>query len=241
LLGFQDQALRRDHQALALARELSHPYTLGYAMFVSDFLSQLHGRPVDQSRAEALMTLSREQEFPLWFGGGQIYHGAALVAQGQTAVEIAEIQEGLAIWRATGAEVMRPYFLSLLAEAYAKDGHAAEGMTVLAEALAIAEKQGERWFEAELHRLKGEALLAYPERDQVGVEACFHRAIGVARQQGAKLWELRACTSLARLWRDQGERQQAHDLLAPVYGWFTEGFGTLDLKEAKALLEQLKA
>jgi predicted ATPase len=134
-----------------------------------------------------------------------------------------------------------PFYLSYLARAYSELGQVYDAWRCIEEATTLIETTNERWCEAELNRTVGEIALISPERDAAKAEAYFKRALAVARQQKAKSWELRAAMSMARLWRDQGKRQQAHDLLAPVYDWFTEGFDTLDLKEAKALLEQLKA
>jgi predicted ATPase len=161
------------------------------------------------------------------------------------------MQQGLAAYWATGGELERPYFLALLAEAYGKAGQVAEGLGVVAEALAAVDKAGERLWEAELHRLKGELSLQSRQvtdtspgqskdtSPQTEAEACLLKAIAVARQQQAKSWELRAVMSLARLWQQQGKKAEAHQLLAPVYHWFTEGFDTKDLQEAKALLDEL--
>ena len=146
---------------------------------------------------------------------------------------------GLAGWRATGAELVQPYFLALLAEAYEKAGQAEEGLLVLAEALALVRTSGERRKEAELYRLKGELLLARSPEHHRQAEACFHQALALARRQQAKSLELRAAMSLSRLWQQQGKRGEARELLAPIYGWFIEGFDTADLQEAKALLEEL--
>ena len=134
-----------------------------------------------------------------------------------------------------------PHFLGLLAGVHTQAGSPTQALALLTEALAIVERTQERWFEAELHRLRAEALLAGSPRDVAEAEASLRRALAVAREQGAKFWELRAAITLARLWRDQGKRREARDLLAPVYGWFTEGFDTLDLKEAKALLDELSS
>jgi predicted ATPase len=146
----------------------------------------------------------------------------------------------LAGYRATGAELWAPDFLALLAEGQRRTGQAAAGLDIVAEALDRVERTKGRWLEADLHRLRGELLLAVAEPEQPEAEACFRRALAVAREQGAKMWELRAATSLARLWTEQGRRAEAHNLLAPLYGWFTEGFDTPDLKEAKALLNELR-
>jgi predicted ATPase len=167
------------------------------------------------------------------------------------------IRRGLTDYRATGAELFSPYFLALLADleqlfgasshdgqlghhAYGRADQAAIGLSLLADALDGARRTGVRWIEAELHRLQGELRLAVPEPDQSEAEACFLRAMAIAREQQAKLWELRAATSRGRLWAEQGRRAEALDLLAPVYGWFTEGFDTADLKDAKALLDELR-
>jgi predicted ATPase len=150
-----------------------------------------------------------------------------------------QMQQGLAAWRATGAEVLRPYGLALLAKASAKLGQPEVGLTLLAEALAVLNDTGERRWEAELHRLKGEVLLAHTAESDLEAETCFRQALDIARRQEAKSWELRAAMSLSRLWQRQGKRADACQLLAEVYGWFTEGFDTADLQEAKALLEEL--
>src|SRR5262249_36486891 len=146
---------------------------------------------------------------------------------------------GLRAIHATGAEMLQPYILTLLAEVHGTLGEPEAGLTALAEALTRAETTGERWYESEIYRLKGELLLQQNAANQAEAETCFQQAITVAQNQQAKSWELRAATSLARLWQQQGKRQEAHDLLASVYNWFTEGFDTADLKDAKALLDAL--
>jgi len=171
--------------------------------------------------------------------------GWTLAEQGQVQEGIAQMQQGLAAYRATGAELGRPRWLAQLAEAYEKVGQPEEGLTVLAEALAAVDKTGERFWEAELYRLKGELTLKQsgvrgPESEvQQEAEACFLKAIEVARQQQAKSLELRAVMSLSRLRQQQGKKEEAHEMLAEIYSWFTEGFDTKDLQEAKALLEEL--
>jgi predicted ATPase len=171
--------------------------------------------------------------------------GWVLAEQGQGEEGIAQMRRGLAACRATGAELERPFYLTLLAEAYGKGGQVEEGLQVLAEALDAVDKSGERFCEAELYRLKGALTLARSRVQgltsivQKEAEACFLNAIKVARQQQAKSWELRATVSLARLWQQQGKTTEAHRMLSEIYGWFTEGFDTKDLQEAKALLEEL--
>jgi len=238
-LGYAEQALKRSHEAITLAQELSHPISLAAAL---DYAAILHHCRRDgqaaQKQAEAGMALSSEQGFPQFLALGTTLRGCALAVQGQGEEGITQIHQGLAAFRATGGEFWRPYYLVLLAEAYGKVGQTEAGLFVLAEALAAVHKTGERFWEAELHRLKGELLLrrASPTEE---VEACFRQAIEIARHQQAKSLELRAATSLSRLWQRQGKRTEAHDLLAPIYGWFTEGFDTTDLQEAKALLDAL--
>ena len=152
---------------------------------------------------------------------------------------MAQMQQGLAAWHSTGAAVFQPYGLALLAAASAQVGQYEAGLTLLAEALAVTNDKGERRWEAELYRLQGELLLARSAAQYTEVEACFHQALDIARRQQAKSWELRAAMSLAHLWQRQGKCAEAHALLAPIYGWFTEGFDTADLQEARALLEAL--
>jgi len=171
---------------------------------------------------------------------GRILQGWALAMQGETAAGVVHIQQGLVAVQGTGLKLHRPYCLSLLAEAYGKVGRTEEGLTALVEALAAVDRTGEHLYEAELYRLKGVLTLqSHVQAPQAEAEACFQKAIEVARQQQAKSLELRAVTSLSRLWQQQGKRVEARQLLAEVYNWFTEGFDTRDLQEAKVLLEEL--
>jgi predicted ATPase len=194
---------------------------------------------VVQERAEELVTLSTEQGFPFWLAFGTILRGWALTEQGEGAEGITQIHQGLAAYRATGAEVDKPYFLALLPEAYGKVGQPEEGLSVLVEALALVDNTGQRNWEAELYRLKGELLLMQQGQKVGEAEECFRKALDVARRQQAKSLELRAAMSLSGLWQQQGKQAEAHQLLAEIYGWFTEGFDTANLKEAKILLEEL--
>jgi predicted ATPase len=171
---------------------------------------------------------------------GTILQGWALSEQGLGKKGISQMRQGIAAHRATGAELVQPYFLALSAEGYGKVGQIEEGLTVLAEALDLVNKNGERFYEAELHRLKGELLLALSPENHKDVEACFRQAIDIARRQGAKSLELRALTSLSRLWEKRGKKEEARNMLTEIYGWFTEGFDTADLNEAKALLEEVQ-
>ena len=191
--------------------------------------------------ADALVALATEQGFPLPAAVGTAVGGWALTGEGVAEEGIARMRRGLADYMATGAELWVPEFLLLLAQGHGRAGQPAAGLGLLAEALDRAEGNGGRWLEAELHRLRGELLLTLPECDPEAAEACFSRAVAAAHGQGARMWELRAATSLARLWRDEGRRAEAFDLLAPIHAWFTEGLDTPDLVEAAALLEELRA
>jgi TOMM system kinase/cyclase fusion protein len=240
VLGYPDQALQRSYDTRALAQELAHPFTLAYAL---DFAARIHQlrreEHLTREWAEALLTLSREQGFTQRLATGTILLGWALTVQGRRAEGIAQVRQGLAAFRATGAELARPYYLAMLAEAYGNVGQAEKGLTMLAEALGAVHTTEERFCEAELYRLKGELLLAPASEHRAEAEACFRQALNVASRQGAKSWELRAGTSLSRLWQLQGKPAEARQLLAEIYRWFTEGFDTADLQEAKALLEEL--
>ena len=247
LLGYPDQAMKRIHDALTLAQELAHPFSLAGALFCAAVVHQLRREGgAAQERAEAAITLSTEQGFPFFLTMGTILRGWALAEQGQLEEGISQMRRGLVAYRATGAEWVRPHYLALLAEAYGKRGQAEEGLTVLADALAVLDNRGERRWEAELYRLKGELLLMQGEDESdtsaglsTRVEGCFRQAIDVARSQSAKSLELQAMMSLSCLWQQQGKPEEARKLLAEIYGWFTEGFGTADLREAQALLKAL--
>ena len=239
-LGYPEQALQRSQAALTLARELSHPPSLAAALFVAAILHQTRReRHLARDRAEAAIALAREQGLPHWVAYGTIVRGWALTMQGQYEEGMAQIQQGLVAQQAVGAAIARPLFLALLTEAHAAAGQAEAGLGVLAEALALVDHTGEHHWEAEIYRLKGELLLQQTMPDKAQAETCLQQALAVARHQQAKSLELRAAMSLARLWQQQGKCAEAHALLAPVYGWFTEGFDTADLQEAKALLEEL--
>jgi predicted ATPase len=239
-LGYPDQGRARNDEAVTLAQHIVHPYSLCYALSFAAVFHQFRREVrAAQERAEAAISLATEQGFPSWMAQGSVLHGWALAQQGQAQEGIAQLTQGLSAWRATGAEQARAYILALLAEAYGTIAQPASGLTVLAEALTLAETTGDRWYDPELYRLKGALLLQQSPDHHVEAEACFHQAIAIAQNQQAKSFELRAATSLARLWQQQGKRQEAHDLLAPVYHWFTEGFDTADLQEAKALREAL--
>jgi predicted ATPase len=243
-LGYPDQALQRNREALAWAQELSYPFTVRHALNNAALL-HLYRREVQltQELAEVAIGLAQEQGFPFWITRGTILRGWALAERGQVEEGIAQMQHGLAAWRAAGAENGQTAIFAWLAEACGKVARVEEGQTLLAAALALVDKTGEHFYEAELYRLKGELKLQQAGVRSTEVEAeaegYFLKAIETARKQQAKSWELRAVMSLSRLWQRQGKQHEAHQLLADIYGWFTEGFDTKDLQEAKALLEEL--
>ncbi|HET6521210.1 MAG TPA: adenylate/guanylate cyclase domain-containing protein [Geminicoccaceae bacterium] len=239
VLGHPDEARRRSRGAIGGAEAQPHrPAALAAALFSDGVVSQLvRDREAVRERAEALIALAGEQEFPLWLAGGTILRGWSLGDGDETGGAIGQMRRGLAAWRATGAEHLVPYFHALLAGACARGGRPAEGLRLVDEGLARAERTGERWCEAELLRLRGELLSLRAGRNRAAAEACLRRARAVARRQGARLWELRAAVSLARLGTGGGRR--ARGLVVPVYERFTEGFDTPDLRDARALLDEL--
>ena len=235
-----DSVLVNGSEALTLAQEFSHPYNLAYILICAASHHQFRreGR-LARERAEAVITLSTEQGFPLYLALGTIVRGWALAEQGQVKEGIAQMQQGLVALRAMGTELNRPWVLAWLAEAYGKVGQVEEGLTLLAEALALVDKTGMCVGEGGLYVLKGWLLLASSRENKVDAEACFLRAQEIARRQQAKLPELQATMSLARLWQQQSKQKEAHQMLSEIYNWFTEGFDTKDLQEAKALLQEL--
>jgi predicted ATPase len=240
LLGYPAQALARLHDALALAHELSHSYSLAFARCFAAVVSQFHRDvPAVHEQAEAAVALATAQGFPVWAALGTSLRGWALAMQGQDEPGMAQVRQGIAAWRATGAALNVPYLCTLLADIAARLGHLEDGLQALAEAHTMVEQHEERYWEAEVCRLRGSMLLRQQETPQAEAETWLQRALDVARRQEAKSLELRATMSLSRLWQQQGKRAEARALLAPVYGWFTEGFDTADLQEAKALLNEL--
>jgi len=240
LLGYPDQAVASMQAALALAQQLAHPMSLTVALYSAAMLCHLRREALlAQAQAEAATTIATDQGFPEHAARATPLRGWALAASGQREERIAQIHQDLAAYQMTGTMAFRPYYLALLAEASAQVGQTTEGLGALAESLATLATSWARWWEAELHRLRGELLLQHTGAQPEEAEACFQQALDVARRQEAKALELRAAMSLARLWREQGKRAEAHELLAPIYNWFTEGFDTADLQEAKALLEEL--
>ncbi|MBI3249606.1 MAG: AAA family ATPase [Deltaproteobacteria bacterium] len=261
-LGYPEQALTRSHEALYLAQELGHPFSLVVAITFTAWLHLERGDGrVAQERAEAVVALSSDQGFPFWWSWGTIQRGEALIMQAQWAEGSAQVQQGL---EALVGEIARTIFLAWLATGYRGAEQVDDGLAAIAEALRLVEKNDERFYEAELYRIKGELTLAQEgsrlqagglreKAEEEGVrpqaegyrekteeaEGCFLRAIEVAQKQQAKSLELRATTSLARLWQQQGKTAEARQMLAEIYGWFTEGFDTRDLQEAKVLLDEL--
>ena len=260
LLGYPDQALKMDQETLALVGDGSDHLALAAARLYSANLHQLR-REVRETRrvAEALLLQAGEQGVTWWLEGGRALRGWALAQQGRWSEGVAQVREGIAGLRASGIEMRRTFHLALLVESLKAGDQIEEGLAVAAEALAVVEATGERFYEAELHRLRGELLLrqvagegrpspaesaaarpriptrpGWPE-----AEACFRRALDVARRQGAKSLELRAALSLARLLRDRGQPAEGRRLLAETFGWFTEGWDTPDLQDARAFLEEL--
>jgi predicted ATPase len=237
-LGYPDQAVARRREAVDDAERLSHPFGLVYVLQHACMLDQIRREvPQLRQRTAELVALAAEHDFAMWQAAGAVLAGWVLAQEGRAVEGIARIEDGLEAYRATGAALFVPYFLALLGTTHGAAGDGAAGQRLLAEAMDAGRASGERWFEAELHRLQGELSLA--GGDGAATEACFLSAIGFAREQSAKLWELRAATSLARLWREQGRRAEASDLLAPIYAWFSEGHDTPDLKVARALLDEL--
>ena len=232
--------MQRSQEALALAQALAHPYSLATA---EAYAIRLHHyrREVSaiQVQADALLTLATAQQFPQWVAHGTFWQGWILTVQGQGAAGLAQMHQGVAAIVATGQRVSQPRYLALLAETMGHAGQVEEGLNLLTEALTAFEEDGRGDMLAEAYRIQGELRRRQAVPDTAQAEACFQQALAIACRQQAKSWELRAATSLARLWQQQGKHAAAQELLAPIYAWFTEGFDTADLQEAKALLEAL--
>jgi DNA-binding winged helix-turn-helix (wHTH) protein/predicted ATPase len=238
-LGYPEQSLQRNREALHLAQELSHPLSLSmglnFAIIVHHFRRDIQ---VTLEQVEALETLTVEHVLQADNPGRAIRRGWALAEQGEVEEGLRHIRQGLACGQALEYEGTRTHSLALLAEACGKAGQTTEGLAALEAALALVHKNAERYFEAEIYRLRGE-LLRHAQGRPDETEACFQQALAVARRQQARALELRAAVSLARLWQQHGKCRDAYDVLAPIYDWFTEGFDTVDLQDARALLEEL--
>jgi predicted ATPase len=237
-LGYPDQALAQSGAAIDAARRLAHPASLaGSLLFGVKLLSHTGDNATLTEWADQLFTVTAEQGLGFWGAIGSLYRALATVRCGDVAEGMSLLRSGLSAYRATGAVTTLPFYIDFLAEACESAGLIDESFALLDEALEIAERTGERWFAAELHRHKGRLLMR--QGDTESAEKAYQTALSIAAEQEAKLWELRATVDLARLRRDQDRRAEAHDLLAPIYCWFTEGFATPDLKEAKAVLDEL--
>jgi predicted ATPase len=239
-LGYPAQAVQRSQEALTLAQALNYPLSLAAAQHYAAFLQHhRHEALAVQTLAGALLTLATAQGFPLYVGYGTYWRGWACAMQGEDEAGLMHMRQGLAAVLTTGQTLARPFCLILLAEVAGHVGQIEEGLRLVTEALAAFETSGRGDLLAEAYRLQGALLLHQAVADTVHAEACFQQALAIARRQRARSWELRAAMSLARLWQQQGKGDEARELLAPIYGWFTEGFDTADLQEAKALLDEL--
>jgi predicted ATPase len=241
-LGFPAQAVQRSREALAQAQALAHPYSLAFAQY---YAARLHHRlrdiPAVQALAEALLTLATAEGFAFFVDMATCWQGWVLAVQSHEAAGLAQLRRGMAGVADAGHTQARPLCLTLLVEAAGQVGQVEDGLRLLAEARTVLEANGQGDLLAETYRLHGALLLRQAVPDVAQAETCFRLALAVARRQQAKSWDLRAATSLSGLWQHQGKRAAAYDVLAPVYGWFTEGFGTADLQEARALLNDLRA
>jgi adenylate cyclase len=237
-LGFQEQALRRSHETLALARDLNQPFTLVDALCYAGCMLDVMRRDAHglEGHAEEMTRLIHDK-VPGWSGTGHFFGGAALVLLGRAQEGLEQMRQAITLLRAKGAVIDISLYLCTVAEAQAGIGRPDEGLATLAETLALVEETEERFYETELHRLRGELLRLQGDEDEA--EASFRKAIDVARRQSTKSWELRSTTSLARLLQQRGRTEEARQVLAEIYSWFTEGFDTRDLKEARALLDEI--
>jgi predicted ATPase len=241
MLGFPDQAVKRSEQAITVAKATAHAGSIAEAMIWRADLALSRREILDaREKAASALALSTEHGLPTWTGYAAIMHGLALSEQGQGAQGVAQIREALSMIAASGDQLNCPYFLAMLAQALGKAGQVDEGLSALEKAIESSRRFGVPNWDAELQRRKGELLLTGNNVDRCAAEICFRRAIDIARGQSARSLELRAAISLAQVLAGKGERQRAYDLLAPIYGWFTEGFETADLKDAKALLDEVR-
>jgi predicted ATPase len=239
-LGYPEAALADAENALKDGREIGHAATLMHALaYGSATQIQCGNYTTANALVDELVALAEEKGALLWKGIGMTHRGWLFARTGKASDAVHMITSGINVWRSTSATVWVPLYLSYLARAYAEIGNFNDAWRCIGEAMTAVETTNEELWEAEIHRSAGEIALLSPKPDAAKAEADFERALAVARAQQAKSWELRAAMRMARLWRDQGKRDEARDVLAPVYGWFTEGFDTLDLKEAKALLDVL--
>jgi adenylate cyclase len=240
MLGYPSQALQRSFEALDLHQKVSHAYSLAFTLSLVSRLHQFRREEhLVQERIEASLALCAEHGFKQFWAQGQILRGWGLTMQRQVEEGIAQMEEGLSAYRATGGVLTISYWLTLLAGAYGTKGQPEAALEQLGEAMTMVDKTRERCYEAEVYRLKGVLLLQQSSDHQAEAETCFAQAMTIAQNQSAKSWELRAAISLTRLWQSQGKREEARQLLGDIYNWFTEGFDTADLQDAKALLDAL--
>jgi predicted ATPase len=241
VLGYPEAARAETDRTLKHSREIGHVATLMRSLYHASLSHAFRGEFVAANAlGDELLALADEQRSPAWKPLGMFAQGYVLRLMGKASDAVQVIAAGITAHRSNGT-IQTPLALSNLARAHAELGQWDDAWRCLDEAITVSETTGERWYGPEIHRIGGEIAQLMPKPDAAKAEAYFEHALSVARQQQAKSWELRAAMSMARLWRDQGKRDEARDLLAPVYGWFTEGFDTLDLKEAKALLNELAA
>jgi predicted ATPase len=240
LLGYPDRALATGEEAVAFAQKLSHPNSVAAAEFFL-MIVQLYRRDARAVllTAERVIAISTERGFGAWLLFLTTHRGWAIAEQGRSEEGIALMRQGLATAHGAGADIGRPDLLCQLAEVCMKAGRLDDALSAVNEALAAVDKQEDRYYEPEIHRVKGEVLLRQDHSNLGQAAECFRKAIEIARKQSGKSLELRATTSLARLLAEQGRRNEARTMLAEIYNWFTEGFDTADLKEAKALLDEL--
>lgn len=241
-LGYPVQAKQKSYEAYELAMELNHPLSKAHALVWLSALHQLcREAPATQGHSKDAIAFSGEYKFALYSSIGTIWGGWALAHRDQPEEGIEQIRQGLAAYQSTGANLARPWFLSLLSSAYGIANQYEAALSTLDKAIARVDAGREKFCESELYRLKGDLILQAHAAETSQAEAAFQRALDVARSQRAKSLELRAAMSMSRLWQQQGKRTQARDLLASIHAWFTEGFMTVDLMEAKLLLEELNA
>jgi predicted ATPase len=242
LLGYSEAARADARRALYDAREIGHAATLMFALSFASVPHRMCGNYAEAlAQLQEVAALANEKDTFVWKAIQKIHRGILLVLTGKALDAVQMIVPGITAFRSTGATISLPSFLSYLASAHAECSQFDDAWRCIREAMTAIEATKERWWEAEVNRVAGEIAQKSPEWDTTKAEAYFEGALLVARQQQAKSWELRAAMSMAQLWRDQGKREEARELLAPVYGWFTEGFDTRDLKEGKALLDELTA
>jgi predicted ATPase len=239
-LGYPEAALAGTERALREARETGLAGSLMQAMMWTSLTQLISGNyATAQAQSDEMIGMAEEKGSAYYKASGMLRRAGVLALTGNPSDAVSIFTSAIRVFRSAGTRLYFPVWLSLLARAYGELGQFDQAWSYIGEAITMVETTKQTWYEAEVHRIAGEIALMSPERDAAKADACFERALAVARAQQAKSWELRAAICMARLWREQGKRDEARELLAPVYGWFTEGFDTLDLKQAKALLDEL--